>query len=445
MLTSRFSFILYCVTLLIIGSQTIARGEDWPQWQGPRRDSVWNETGLLQKFSAAGPRQLWKAPLSAGYAGPAVANGRVYVTDFESEEADITSLGFQQKRIPGKERVHCLDAKTGKILWQFAYAVTYNIQYPGGPRCTPTVHEGLVYTLGAMGDLHCLTAEKGEVRWSKNFLKDFNAKTPVWGNAAHPLVVDNLLIVTPGGEGKTAVALDRLTGKEVWHALDAPPGYAPPTLIAHGGKRQLLILDTKSLNSLDPASGELLWTQPIAVDFGMPVMSPRLSGDLLYVCGVERTAALFKLSGGDKPSAEVVWRAKPKEAIFTVNSSPFIQDDYVYGANVDGEFVCAKLASGERVWSDFAPTTGTDLGGRKNRSGTSFIIKNGNRFFLMSETGELIIANLNPTRYEEVSRAKIIEPTGTAWDRPIVWSHPAFADKCVFARNDKEIVCVSLE
>jgi outer membrane protein assembly factor BamB len=422
-----------------------AVAEDWPQWQGPRRDSVWNEPGLIEKFPADGPRVLWRMPLRYGYAGPAVAGDKVYTIDLDTAEADIEKLGFQKKPIPGTERVFCLDSKSGKLVWKHEYPVTYNIQYPAGPRCTPTVHDGMVYTLGAMGDLFCLNAADGKVVWSKNFVKDFGSEVPVWGYAGHPLVVGDLLIVQPGGDKGCAVALDRKSGAEKWRAVpNVDPGYAPPTLIQHGGRDLLLIWETQNLNALEPTTGRVYWSLPIVVDYKMPVMAPRLTGDLLFASGVEQTAALVKLGGTDTPSAEIVWRARPKMAQFTVNSSPFLHEGHIYGANVDGEFVCAKLDNGERLWSDFAPTTGKDLGGRKNRSGTCFVVKNGERFILFSETGHLIFANLKPEKYEELSRAQIIVPTGTAWNRPLVWSHPAFANKCVFARNDQEIVCVSL-
>ncbi len=419
--------------------------EDWPQWQGVRRDSVWNEPGLIEKFPDTGAKVLWRMPLRYGYAGPAVAGDKVFVLDFDTKEANIEKLAFQQKKIPGNERVICFDSTKGTELWKFEYPVTYNIQYPAGPRCTPTVHDGMVYTLGVMGDLHCLNAADGKVVWSKNFVRDFKAEVPVWGYAGHPLVYGDLLIVQPGGEEGCAVALDRKTGEQKWRAVpNIDPGYAPPTLIKHGGKDLLLIWETQNLNALDPTTGKVYWSLPIVVDFKMPVMAPRLSGDLLYASGVEQTAALVKLSAGEKPSAEIVWRAKPKTAQFTVNSSPFIHQGHIYGANVDGEFVCARLDNAERVWSDYAPTTGKKHGGKADRSGTCFVVKNGDRFILFSETGDLIFANLKPEKYDEISRASIIKPSGTAWNRPLVWSHPAFANKRVFARNDQEIVCVSL-
>src|SRR5579884_2623228 len=128
---------------------------------GPRRDDVWRETGLLSKFPAGGPKVLWRAPIDGGYAGPAVAEGRVYVTDFVTDSARKADPGARPE-IKGRERVHCFDL-AGKPLWKHEYPCTYKISYPAGPRCTPTVSGGKVYVLGAMGDLSCLSAADGKV------------------------------------------------------------------------------------------------------------------------------------------------------------------------------------------------------------------------------------------------------------------------------------------
>src|SRR5206468_3086108 len=142
-----------------------------PQWLGPQRDSVWRESGILEKFPKDGPKVKWRVPVHHGYAGPAVANGRVFVTDFITKEK-ITP-GFTRSRLDGTERVLCLDAADGKQIWKHEYACLYKISYAGGPRCTPTVHDGKVYTLGAMGDLYCLDAAKGTVLWSCDLKKDY--------------------------------------------------------------------------------------------------------------------------------------------------------------------------------------------------------------------------------------------------------------------------------
>src|SRR5205823_10953660 len=203
------------------------------------------------------------------YAGPAVAGGKVYVTDYVTA-ADVKIPNFDRKEFSGTERVLCLDQKTGQEKWKHEYPVKYAISYPAGPRCTPTVHDGKVYTLGSEGNLFCLDADKGDVLWSKEFKKDYQAKTPMWGFCGHPLVEGKKLICVVGGPNALVVAFDKDSGKELWKKLSADePGYAPPTIIEAGGKRQLLIWDPKYLHSLDPEKGDEYWVVDLAPNYAM--------------------------------------------------------------------------------------------------------------------------------------------------------------------------------
>ena len=199
-----------------------ARADDWPQWMGPKRDGVWRETGLIDKFPEGGPKVLWRAALNWGYAGPAVADGLVYVIDYQTNDDVKAAMTFTRPKKPlqGKERVVCLDAKTGKEVWKHEYDCPTTVSYPG-PRCTPTVADGKVYTLGAEGDLFCLDAKRGSVLWSKDFKKDYGAVTALWGFCGHPLVDGKKLIVPVGGKDGALMAFDKDTGKEIWKAVEA--------------------------------------------------------------------------------------------------------------------------------------------------------------------------------------------------------------------------------
>src|SRR5262245_16088801 len=429
-----------------------ARGDDWPQWMGPGRDAVWRETGVLTKFPEGGPKILWRTPIQGGYAGPAVAAGRVYVHDFvKADEAPKAGekeagKGGAGKGIDGTERVLCLDAKTGKELWKHEYPCKYTIQYNSGPRCTPTVDGDRVYTVGSMGNLCCLEVASGKVLWSKDYQKDYEAKIPIWGNCSHPLVDGDRLFVVAGGPDAVAVCLDKKTGKELWKALDAKePGYCPPTMIEAGGKKQLLIWHAESINGLDPETGKLYWSVPLAPVFGMSIAQPRKLGDHLFATGTGAQSVLLKLAA-DKPDVTEVWRGDKTKSLGAINMTPFLTGEMIYGVDQPGMMRGVKLADGSRVWETFVPVIGREEKPdfRNASTGTAFIIQNGDRYFLFAETGHLIIAKLTPKGYEEVSRFKLLEPTNNAFGRAVVWSHPAFADRCVFARNDKEIVCASL-
>jgi outer membrane protein assembly factor BamB len=423
---------------------TEVRADDWPQWLGPRRDSNWGETGILESFPPDGPRVLWRVPIAGGYAGPAVADGRVYVTDFQTD-ANVNDLNDPGKRpeLKGTERILCLDAGTGQEIWKKAYECQYAISYPAGPRCTPTVHDGKVYTLGAEGNLYCLNAATGQEIWKRDFKRDFGAKTPVWGFCGHPLIEGKTIICLVGGQEGVVYALNKDTGKVLWHALDASePGYSAPSIIEAGGVRQLIIWHPESINGLDPVNGKVYWSVPLKPQYGMSIMAPRKSGDFLFAGGIGFQSLALKLDSG-KPAVTEAWRGNPKSSVCPVNMTPYLEEGIIYGVDQPGQFRAVRLATGERLWETFRPVTGVD-GGRPLNSGTAFVVKNGDRFFLLGETGHLIIARLSPKGYDEVSRWQILEPTGSAFGRNVLWSHPAFANKCVYARNDKELICVSL-
>jgi len=440
---SHFRVLTRACICLFIATELLAmqlcRADDWPQWLGPRRDSVWRENGILERFPEGGPDVKWRREIAGGYAGPAVAGDRVFVTDYATSE-DKTPNADKRSKISGTERVLCFSADEGKLLWKHEYSCAYEISYPAGPRATPTVDDERVYTLGAEGDLHCLSVKDGSVIWSKDFGRDFNAKTPFWGYCGHPLVDGDRLICVVGGEGSVAVAFDKRTGKELWRALSAKEqGYCPPTIIEAGGKRQLLIWHAESINSLDPVTGGVYWSVPLDANWGMAIATPRQDGDRLFVGGIINKSVLLRL-GEDEPAAEVAWRGKKRKGIGPVSSPPFLENGLMYGVDRYGELRCVRLSDGEHVWSTYAPTTG----GRRANSATSFLVKNGARFFLTNEMGDLIIARLSPNGYDEISRCHMLEPTGVGFGRVVVWSHPAFANRCVYARNDRELVCVSL-
>ncbi len=419
-----------------------AVGDDWPQWLGQKRDSVWREAGIVDRFPQQGLRVLWRAPVGLGYTGPAVADGRVFLMDYQRRAGEVTNNPGAPDRLEGSERVLCLDAGTGQLRWKYEYDRPYRFSFGGGPRCTPTVDGRLVYALGAEGNLSCLESQTGKLVWGKDFVKDYGAATPFWGVAAHPLVDGDLLFCVVGGPGSVAVAFDKRTGREVWRALSAEQqGYCPPTMIEAGGCKQLIVWHGESLNSLDPQTGRGYWSVPLKPNVGMAITTPRQFGPYLLASGYGDVGVLLKLAA-DQPAAEVVWRGKSKNAVYCANSTPFLEDGTIYGCDISsGALMGVRLTDGERLWQTLQPTTGAT---RRGRYGTAFIVKHEDRFFLFSETGDLILAQLSPQGYTEIDRFRVLEPTNTVFGRSVVWSHPAFADRSVFARNDKELVRVSL-
>jgi len=434
-----------CVALCaLLFVSAVASADDWPQWMGPHRDDVWHETGILESFPEKGPTVLWRKPIHGGFAGPAVVNGQVFVTDYLKSSGDNKPAPTKRNELQGRERVFCLDAKTGNELWKHDYECNYTISYPAGPRCTPTVADGKVYTLGAMGDLFCLEAQTGAVIWSKNLPQAYRATVPLWGYASHPLIYKNLLICTAGGKNSAVVALNKTNGQEVWTALNTPEiGYSPPTLIEAGGVTQLLIFHGKSLNSLNPETGDVYWTEPLATAFSMAIMAPRKDGDYLFAGGHNGASLGLKLDA-QKPAVTIAWKGSRNLGLAPVSGTPFVEQGIAYGIDGNGLFRAMRIATGERLWATSRPVNGKNDEQRGPNEGATFVTKQADRFFLFGENGDLVIAKLTPERYEEISRAKLLDPVGIGLGRAVVWSHPAYAQHCVFARNDQEFVCVSL-
>ncbi len=438
---------LFCGVVSAALGLTRLHADDWPQWQGPRADGVWREQGILEQFPAGGPPVRWRTPIGAGYSSPTVANGRVFVTDRpESQSRGNAGGPLQRTQESGRERVLCMNEKDGRVLWQHEYDCPYNISYPSGPRASPTVAGNRVYTIGAEGDFHCLDAATGRVVWARSFKRDYGVITQTWGFAAPPLVDGDRVICLVGGEGHTVVAFDRETGREVWRALNArEPGYAPPTIIEAGGRRQLIVWDSEALNGLDPGTGTLYWSEPFKTKMAHAIATPRHSGDFLFISSFFDGSMLLRLDASE-PRATVEWKIKGRsevrpEGLHSLMSTPFLEDGHIYGICSFGQLRCLQLATGERVWESLEPTT---AGGKPARWTTAFLVKHEDRFFIYNETGDLIIARLTPHGYNEISRAHLLDPTNRAGGRDVHWSHPAFANRCVYVRNDRELLCADL-
>src|SRR5262245_12305081 len=207
-------FRIVTVGISLLSATVELRADDWPQWRGPNRDGVWGETGILDAIPTSGLLVRWRVRVGAGYSGPVVAQGRVFVTDHQFD--------------PEVERVVCFDEATGKQLWVHSYSTDYkDMEYGNGPRAAPTIHDGKVYTLGTQGHLVCLDAIKGEVVWKKHLVADLRGQIPRYGASTAPLVVGDLLIVCAGGQSDASVvAVDRMNGELRWSKLSDRPAYS---------------------------------------------------------------------------------------------------------------------------------------------------------------------------------------------------------------------------
>ncbi len=406
------------------------RADSWPQWRGPKRDGVWREHGIVDDLAALEIK--WRAPISGGYTGPTVAGGRVFVMDRLIDPTQV-------------ERVLCFDADTGRKLWEHAYPCPYrNVSYDTGPRAAVVVEQDRAFAFGTMGDLSCLDASTGAVLWQRDLDAEYDVNMPVWGLAASPLIFENLIITQVGGEGACIVAFDTATGQEAWRSLDDPASYVAPILIEQAGRPVLVVVTGATVSGLDPRSGAVHWQVPFEpVRMVIVTATPVLYKDYLFITSFFDGSLLLKLDQ-ETLAAREVWRRrgrneKKTDALHSIIATPVIKDDHIYGVDSYGELRCLDLLTGDRKWESLDAVP-------KARWSTIHFVEHGQDTWMFNERGELIIARLSPQGYQERSRAKLIEPTtGQLNERGgVCWSHPAFAERSIFVRNDKEIVCASL-
>lgn len=429
---SRFGALPLCFSLLLGLTGAGALADDWPQWRGVKRDGVWREQGLVEKFAGPELQPVWRVPVSNGYSGPTVANGRVYLTDRVTDPKQL-------------ERVHCFDARNGKTLWTHSYDAPYGgVGYPDGPRASVTVHDGRAYSLGALGHLYCFDAAKGKVLWSKDLNSLYQIDLPTWGIASAPLIEGDLVIVQAGGKDACLVALDRKTGNERWRGISDPASYSAPLVITQAGKRVLVCWTADRVLGLDPQTGKLHWEAPFTrARWPIGVASPVQEGELLFVTSAIDGSLMLR-APKDRLAVERVWLRKgPTEnrtdALHSLISTPLMMDGHIYGIDISGELRCLDARTGDRLWESLAPVP-------KARWAAAHLTQNGDRTWIFNERGELIIAKLSPKGYEEISRARLIRPTmGQLPQRGgVCWAHPAYANRHVFVRNDEELLCANL-
>lgn len=417
---------------IVLSNACAATAEDWPQWRGPKRDGVWRETGIVTKLPPGKIPRRWEAPIGAGYCGPTVADGRVFVMDRVDMPKQI-------------ERTHAFDAMTGRKLWSHEYDCEYTVQYVAGPRASVSIDEGRAYALGTMGHLHCYDAADGKVLWAKDLNTEYKIRMPIWGIAASPLVDRDLVIVQIGGEENAClVAFDKLSGQERWRALGDNASYSAPIIIEQAGKRVLVCWTGEHVVGLDPASGKTYWEHPFKpTRMIINIATPIVEKDRLFVSSFYDGSLMLKLLA-DRPAVEQIWRRlgpdeKQTETLHSIISTPYMAGDYVYGVDSYGELRCLDAKTGDRIWESQQAVP-------RERWATIHMVKHGEDIWMFNDRGELLITRLSPEGFKELSRTKLLDPTTEQLRRKdgVCWSHPAYAYKHVFARNDKELVCADL-
>ena len=436
----------FLAVLLLCAS--LVSADDWPEWRGQDRLGVWRESGIVDRFPESGLQPAWKVEIGSGYSGPVVSGGRVVTLDYRPKRGTETAEAV--------ERVVCLDEETGEQIWVDQWETHYRdmmASYNTGPRATPTIDGDRVYAVGAAGHIRCLNLSDGKLLWSKNGREEFKGTLPVWGISTAPIVHGDLVIFATGGEGPQVRAFDKFTGRESWSAVPRKNyelGYSQFVAFNHAGVRQLIYWDPGAVWSLDPTTGAVLWTVPMRVKHHMSIATPVKQGSRLLVSSFYSGSMLVEMDDLS-PTARRVWRIegegeKPGETagLHSVITTPVIQDDYFYGTCSYGEFRGLELETGKRVWEDKTMT-------RQGRWGSAYLVRHGDRYFMVNDIGELLILKLSPNGPEVVDRTQLIRPDTESGFGPrrfhnstVNWCHPAFANRHVIIRNDHQMVRVSL-
>ena len=396
---------------------TTAQSEEWPRWRGPRGDGSWNAPRLPEKWPEAGLRVVWRKPIGGGYSGVIVSDNRVYVMDRQTSPEEV-------------ERLLCFDARNGKSLWIQSNSVEYgDLEYGSGPRSAPTVIDGHVYSLGTLGQLICRKSDSGKLIWSAHLVKDFEGRMPMWGYAASPAVMGDLLFVQPGAKKRhSIIAMDRFTGKVKWHALNDAAPYAPPVFFKRGEKTQMVCWTPSHIRCLDPANGKSLWNIPYKVTYGVSITTPIVRDGIVFISGYWEGARAVRL-GDSATDGQLLWQ--DNKFLRGVMSQPLYRDGHAYLIDKQYGLTCFELKTGRKIWDAAHKMTPRD----RNPQASLVWLNDDDRTIILNSDGDLILARLNRSGYHEQSRKNIIGHT---------WAHPAFAGNRVYARSDTELVCVEL-
>ncbi len=392
------------------------RAADWPQFLGPNRDNSTTETVHSWKGNL---KSLWKQPLGDAHSSPVVADGVVY--------------SFYQPKGKNADALAAFDARTGKRMWEKSYErPEYRPPFGVGPRSTPAVSGGKVFTYGGLGILACWDAKSGALYWKVNAPKEFKTANPFFGTSTSPIVVDNRVIVMVGGKGSGVVAFDVKTGKPVWQATSDPASYSSP-IHAH---KQLIFLTGAHLLGLSE-QGKELWSVPFEGKVGPIIESsttPVAAGDLVIGSTVSSGSLALKLTEkGGKYTPEDVWRNKTLTCYF---STPVVVGDYIYminGAatlrNATITLRCVELRTGKVMWEE-----------KNVGEFHAAIIRCGaagqEKLLMLDDSGSLTLFEPNPKEFTLLAKSKVCGKT---------WAHPALVDGRVYLRDDKELICVELK
>jgi len=379
----------------------------WTNFRGPKRDGNYEATPVLTSWPAGGLTAIWKQPVGLGFSSFSVADGHAFT--------------IEQRR--GQEVVAAYDVATGRELWTQSWNAEFEDETGDGPRTTPTWDQGRLYALGATGELRCLDANSGAIIWGKNILSENGANNLPWAMAASPLVVDDKVIVLPGGaNGKSVVAYNKMTGAPVWKVLNDTQAYVSPMLVELAGRRQIVVVSSSRVVGLVPESGALLWSYPWETSNGINVSQPIMvdKNRFFISSGYGKGAALVEVKGsGQSFTASTVWENINMKNKF---NSSVLHEGYVYGLD-EGILTCLDVNTGERKW-------------KGGRYGYGQVLVASGHLIVTSDAGDLALVKASPDAYTEVARFTALQGK--------TWNYPAIADGRLLLRNGNEMVAYDI-
>jgi outer membrane protein assembly factor BamB len=407
-----------CSLFVLLAAVALAPAADWPQWLGPTRDGASPEKVAPWKEA---PKVVWRQPVGEGNGSPVVAGGRVYL--------------HSKVKDKDEEEVLALGAADGKEVWRKTYLrAAFKSSYGNGPRATPAVADGKLYTYGITGVLTCWDAAKGEQLWQVDALKKFGASNIRFGASCSPLVDDKSVLLNVGAKGASVVAFARDSGEAVWKSQDDAASYSSPIAVGKGKERQIIFLTAAAAIGLDPAEGKLLWRYPFRDDLFESSCTPAVSGDLLLLSSISRGSAGVKLSTADgKPAANEVWKQRELSSYFSTPMPVGADHFYMVAARLnifnldasEADLRCVEAKTGKSAWTKK----------KVGRFHAALLRTGDDKLLMLEDGGDLVLIDPSPKEYKELARAKVCGPT---------WAHPALAGGMLYLRDDKEVICVRL-
>jgi len=408
--TSNVSALLVVLGLCVVvtGFYNTAGAADWPNYRGPDYNGITNETDWKSDWGESRPKVLWKKAVGIGFSSIAVANGCVY------------SMGNSGKSRPNanQDTVFCFDADTGKEIWKHTYSCPLEPKYyEGGTLSTPTVDGNVVYTISKMGHLFCLDAATGSVKWQKNMNKDLGFNLPTWHFSGSPFIVGNMMILNLGDAG---VALNKTNGNVIWDNGKGICGYATPVPFTMDGQKCVAMFTASHIQGVRISDGKVLWKSPFENKHKVNAADPVIVGHEVFVSnGYNFGCAKIKVNGSN---VQTLWQNKNMRN--HMNCSMYWKG-YLYGFD-ETKLTCLDFKDGSIKWAEGSFGKG------------ALMMSADGRMIIISDKGELVIASVNPEKFDLISRAQIL-PKAKCWTTPIL------ANGKIYARNAKgDMVCVDV-